>query len=66
MTCSNCRGMGRYYSQPFPGAWEVNPCLCEASATIREQRKRKYEEDRKIYKQRIQEARERFGYAGQC
>lgn len=61
MTCSKCRGMGRFYKQPFPGAWEVAPCMCEASKNVRELRKLKWEVQHQINLLRIQEARERLG-----
>lgn len=31
MNCPKCNGTGTYYTQPFTGAWKVNPCSCKQS-----------------------------------
>jgi uncharacterized membrane protein len=27
--CPKCQGTGRYITEPFAGAWKVNPCDCQ-------------------------------------
>lgn len=41
--CPKCSNQGRYYTQS-PGVTQVIPCHCEGSRTIREMRRKKFDE----------------------
>ena len=54
--CKHCHGLGRTYTEPFPGVWQIEPCsLCE------EERLKRHEENMRILNKRLEEAYERFG-----